>query len=284
MKKNPKKQVLIFTDLDGTLLDHDSYDWRAAAPALALASEHKVPVIPCTSKTYAECQTLVKELGLDGPFVFENGAGVALPTALFSPPEHPQIEVDGDYWLYSLGESYSKIRRTLEFLRATAHYQFRGIGDMSVAEVCDSTGLNEENAKRARMRRHGEPLLWLDDAKSFDLFVKDVKRADLHITRGGRFIHVIGAHDKGQAMLWLTTMYRQQSHLPAFVIAAGDSSNDLPMLKLADAAVIVRSAHRAPLELEPHSPEQLVVTTELTGPGGWNQAITTLLHAENSHG
>lgn len=284
MKKNPKKQVLIFTDLDGTLLDHETYDWAAAAPALALAAEYQVPVIPCTSKTYAECQKLIMDLGLSGPFIYENGAGVALPTALFPPPEHPRVEIDGDYWLYSLGASYSTIRETLEGLRSTSHYQFRGFGDMSLAQVCESTGLKEEDAKLARIRRHSEPLLWLDNAKSFDQFIKDIKRADLHMTRGGRFVHVMGANDKGQAMLWLAKMYRQKLNLQPFTIAVGDSSNDLPMLKSAHAAVIVRPPHRSPLELEPHSPEQLIVTTELVGPNGWNQAITTLLEAENAHG
>lgn len=284
MKKKRKKQVLIFTDLDGTLLDHESYDWRAATSALTMAAQCHVPVIPCTSKTYAECRQLVRELDLQGPFIYENGAGIALPTAAFPPLEHPKVEIDGDYWLYSLGTSYASVRRTLESLRTTSRYHFRGIGDMTLAQLCEATGLDQASAELASQRRHGEALLWLDDAKSFDKFAKDVKRADLHMTRGGRFIHVMGDYDKGRAMLWLAQLYQQQQKLVPFIIAAGDSSNDLPMLKLAHAAVIVRPPHRAPLELEPQSNDQLVITTELAGPSGWNHAILTLLQAENIHG
>lgn len=284
MKKNRKKQVLIFTDLDGTLLDHDSYDWQPASAALTLAKELDVPVIPCTSKTYAECRKLVKDLNLTGPFIYENGAGIALPLADFPPVEHPRVEIDGDYWLFSLGIAYNKVRKTLESLRSTFHYQFRGLGDMSLAQICESTGLDEEGAKLASQRRHGEALLWLDNAKSFDQFVKDIKRADLHLTRGGRFIHVMGDYNKGQAMLWLARLYHHQRKLPPFLIAAGDSGNDIPMLQLADAAVVVRPPHRTPLELAPAKSEQLVITTELPGPAGWNQAIITLLQAENIHG
>lgn len=284
MKNTPKKQVLIFTDLDGTLLDHENYDWRAAAPALALAAEHGVPIIPATSKTYAECRKLVTELGLNGPFVYENGAGIALPVNEFEPLEHPRVEIDGDYWLYSLGTSYSHIRKTLLSLRASSHYQFRGIGDMSVKQICESTGLDEEGARLASMRRHGEALLWLDTAKNFDRFIKDIKRSDLHMTRGGRFIHIMGGYDKGQAMLWLAELYRLQSNREPFLIAAGDSSNDLPMLKAADAAVVVRPPHRAPIELTAYTPEQQIITTEQVGPEGWNQAILTLLGRESDHG
>lgn len=284
MKRLSKRQVLIFTDLDGTLLDHETYDWSPAAPALRLAQQDAVPVIPCTSKTYAECRQLSKTLGFSGPFIFENGAGVALPIATFPPPSAPQVEIDGDYWLYGLGVTYQTIRQTLTLLRKTHHYQFRGIGDMSTDQVCQATGLGEEEANLAKLRRHSEPLLWLDDAKSFDCFIKDIKRAGLYTTRGGRFIHVMGEHDKGRAMLWLASLYRSQLKLTPFVIALGDSNNDLPMLQKADAAVIIRPPHRAPLELQPQSPEQVVITTDLMGPNGWNQAVLTLLKTEKTYG
>lgn len=284
MKSPPNKQVLIFTDLDGTLLDHDSYDWRAASPALALANEYGVPVIPCTSKTYAECLVLMQRLGLQGPFIFENGAGIALPKDASPPPEDPCVELDGEYWLFSLGMPYQTVREILLRLRSTSHYHFRGIGDMSLVQICETTGLREEDAHLAKMRRHGEPLLWLDDAKSFDQFMTDIKRAGLKLTRGGRFIHIMGDHDKGKAVLWLAERYRHQRNLRPFIIALGDSSNDLPMLQVADAAVIVRPPHRVPLELEPISAEQVVLTTERVGPNGWNEAVLTLLKTENSHG
>ena len=32
--KSASSQYIVFTDLDGTLLDEDSYDWRDALPAL----------------------------------------------------------------------------------------------------------------------------------------------------------------------------------------------------------------------------------------------------------
>lgn len=283
-ERTSKRQVLLFTDLDGTLLDHESYDWSAAVPALKLAQQCGVPVIPCTSKTYTECLKLSERLDLNGPFIFENGAGIALPVAAFPPPAAPQVELDGDYWLYSLGTTYRTIRQTLGMLRKASHYQFRGIGDMSTDQVCQATGLCEEEAGLAKLRRHSEPLLWLGDAKSFDRFIKEIKRAGLRTTRGGRFIHVMGQYDKGQAMLWLASLYRNQYKLTPFMIALGDSNNDLPMLQRADAAVVVRRPHRTALELEPQSPDQIVITTDLIGPNGWNQAVLTLLNAEKTHG
>ena len=47
------KQVL-FTDLDGTLLDLFDYSYDAALPALEFLKKRKIPVIVCTAKTLAE--------------------------------------------------------------------------------------------------------------------------------------------------------------------------------------------------------------------------------------
>ncbi|WP_340638223.1 hypothetical protein [Salinicola tamaricis] len=57
--------LLVFTDLDGSLLDHHSYDWQPAAPWLERLAAAGVPVIPTTSKTRAELLALRRELALE---------------------------------------------------------------------------------------------------------------------------------------------------------------------------------------------------------------------------
>lgn len=49
---------LVSTDLDGTLLDHHTYSWHAALPALQKCSELAIPVVLNTSKTLAEVEWL----------------------------------------------------------------------------------------------------------------------------------------------------------------------------------------------------------------------------------
>ena len=48
------RAVVVFTDLDGTLMDHDSYDVAPAKPALDALAARSIPVVPVTSKTRAE--------------------------------------------------------------------------------------------------------------------------------------------------------------------------------------------------------------------------------------
>lgn len=45
---------LLFTDLDGSLLDHHDYDWKPAEPWLDALRQAGVAVIPVTSKTRSE--------------------------------------------------------------------------------------------------------------------------------------------------------------------------------------------------------------------------------------
>ena len=49
-------RYVVFTDLDGTLLDHTSYSHQAAEPALEAIRERRIPLVFCTSKTRAEVE------------------------------------------------------------------------------------------------------------------------------------------------------------------------------------------------------------------------------------
>ena len=50
----PTPAFVVFSDLDGTLLDHSTYSWKAAAPALAALRDRGIPLILASSKTSAE--------------------------------------------------------------------------------------------------------------------------------------------------------------------------------------------------------------------------------------
>ena len=46
--------ILIFTDLDGTLLDHHSYEFSSNKPLLSTLKAKGIAVVPNTSKTFSE--------------------------------------------------------------------------------------------------------------------------------------------------------------------------------------------------------------------------------------
>ena len=52
------RQYLVFTDLDGSLLDHHNYSYSDALPQLRQLERRGIPVIPASSKTRVEIERL----------------------------------------------------------------------------------------------------------------------------------------------------------------------------------------------------------------------------------
>ena len=71
---------LIFTDLDGTLLDR-RYDLKAAADAMDSLHQDGCLCVPASSKTHAEMVELSKFRKFPSPYIFENGSGLSWPSA-----------------------------------------------------------------------------------------------------------------------------------------------------------------------------------------------------------
>ena len=77
------KKLIIFTDLDGTLLDHKTYSFENAFEALQAIKEKNIPLIICSSKTRSEIEYYREKLSNNHPFVSENGGGIFLPEGYF---------------------------------------------------------------------------------------------------------------------------------------------------------------------------------------------------------
>ena len=63
-------QALIFTDVDGTLLD-DRYDVSGAAAAMDRVTELGTLVVPVSSKTRAEMTLLREQQRIPTPFILK---------------------------------------------------------------------------------------------------------------------------------------------------------------------------------------------------------------------
>jgi mannosyl-3-phosphoglycerate phosphatase len=266
-------QPLIFTDLDGTLLDHFDYSFSAADDVLALLKEKNIPIIPNTSKTYAEMVTIKQDLALSSPFIIENGAAIYIPIGYFDEQPADTIEKEG-YWVKAFCLPRSHWLTLLE--QSTEHFSdlFQGFSKLSLEEICNLTGLPPEAAEKANDRQYTEPLLWHGDNKNKQEFIEFMESLGAHMLHGGRFLHVGGNSDKGHALSWLANVYTQQWQVEVQTIALGDSHNDIAMLEIADVAIQIHSPiHPFPI-LSEH--EQCIRSVEY-GPKGWAECINNLL-------
>lgn len=252
--------ALIFTDLDGTLLDHDSYSFRAAAEALAEIRRRAIPLILASSKTAAEIVALQHELGHWEPFICENGA------AIF------QHKNDGPEPLKVFARPRVEVLQVLHDLRSAQGYDFLGFADCAVHEIAELTGLAPDQAALAAQREYSEPLHWRDSKQRLTRFCTELAERGLQAQQGGRFVSVSSPCGKGRALKWLQEKYREDRS--PITVALGDSPNDLDMLAGADIAVVIQSARSADMHVP--GPAR-VIRSDLPGPRGWQAVVSKLL-------
>ena len=252
---------LVVTDLDGTLLDRESYSFAAALPALEELQRRGIPLILNSSKTAIEILELQRALGIQAPFIAENGAGLYRVTAAG----------DSQLW-HSFAMERELVLGQLRELRDEHQYGFTGFADMSPDQISACTGLTPAQAVAAAARAFSEPLQWQDTAERLQLFLGQIAAVGLCAAQGGRFLTVTGPCNKGAAMQALLQELGTLDR--AYVVALGDSPNDIELLQAADVAVIIRSVHGEKLQVE--GPAR-VIRSQAEGPSGWQEVMQTLL-------
>lgn len=268
----PDLPLVVLTDLDGTLLDHHSYSFAAAEPALQRLREAGVPVVIVTSKTRAEVAQLADRLESPHPYVLENGALVSMPEGYF---------VDAGSDLIRLSPSYDTLCTWLAEQRAAHGYQFRGFADMDAAAVAEVTGLSEADAALAKARDGSEPFLWDDTDEALAALTAAIEAQGWRLMQGGRFYHLLGQTDKAVAAERVLSHYRDLMGDATMTMALGDSPNDLPLLQVADVAVVIRRHDGSWMQAEVAGRK---IQTDGIGPVGWNEAVGSILtELESTH-
>lgn len=231
--------LVVFTDLDNCLLDHDTYDFRPALPALERLRAARAAIVLTTSKTRAEVEYWHAQMGLTHPSIVENGGGAVLEGGRMA----------------AFGRPRAEIVAALRAAAAGCGARVRGFSDMSVEEIALRCNMSLERAHLAAARGYSEPFVLETPAQEEELR-RALGRAGLELTRGGRFHHALGHAGKQTGVAYLIGLFRQSA--PALItIGVGDAPNDEGFLRLVDYAVRL-----APGE---------------AGPAGWNRQIQEIL-------
>lgn len=280
---NSPLPVLVFTDLDGTLLDHDTYEFAAALPTLKLLQSLNIPLIPTTSKTVAEILQINQRLNNQHPFIAENGCIIGMPEAYFSDagPATAASVFTAEfqpYTLLTLAPLYADVVGILQSLRDDHGFRFQGFNDMTACEIAKLTQLPLPKAELAKQRLCSEPLLWLGDESGLAAFKRLLQQHQLQLVKGGRFWHVFGLTNKGLAMQQLIDIYHRHELTRRTVIALGDSPNDIDMLDKAEIAIVIKHKDGTQLDygVNEHANGRLLVSGK-PGPAGWNTALSAVL-------
>jgi mannosyl-3-phosphoglycerate phosphatase len=267
----PMLHYLIFTDLDGTLLDSRTYSYEKSLAAINRVKENGIPIIFCSAKTRAEQEIYRHELGLLHPFIVENGSAIFIPRGyfLFSFEYHKAVN---DLLAIELAIPYSRVRRLLAKIGKENYFRFRGLGDMSAAEVAEITGLNYEFAELAKKREYDEPVRFDSSGeKDLSMFLAKIEESGLNWSYGGRLYHVMGGGGKGKAVDILASLYRKMWG-DIRTVGLGNSLNDLPMLSQVDIPILVQNKNHRWEDID----LPLLRKVQGVGPEGWSRAIAQI--------
>ncbi|MFQ5928106.1 MAG: HAD-IIB family hydrolase [Acidobacteriota bacterium] len=264
---------VIISDLDGTLLDQETYDYSPACPALEELKERNIPLVLCSSKTAAEMIPFRLEIQNRDPFIIENGGGIYIPKNYFStiPLE---AKNKNDFLLISLGRAYPDLQQALEEITEKYSLEVESFHSMSGEQLADVSGLSLDQAQDALRREFDLPFRLLSSNCSATQIEKEVQRRGLRLSRGGRFFHLSGDNDKGRAVHQLLELYQTNCGEAVQAIGFGDSHNDLSMLREVQIPVIIPNPYSlAPLTHELPRARK----ASAAGPRGWNDALLSLL-------
>ncbi|MFT6050855.1 MAG: mannosyl-3-phosphoglycerate phosphatase [Halioglobus sp.] len=272
---------LVFSDLDGSLLDHRTYSYQDALPQLRMLQRLGIPVIPATSKTRVEIEFLRAQLGNTGPFIAENGAAVYIPKGYFECQPADTVE-RGGYWVHELAASRDKWLNLLSELLEQFPQEYDYFYQAGTAGIMQMTNLTRARAMAANQREYSEPVKWRGDDDRKAEFIACLQSRGACVQSGGRFLAISGECDKGKALAWLRQIYQKSKTDRLWHdLAIGDSDNDRTMLEVAETALLVRS----PVHDYPQlSRSDGVLISKDFGPTGWGEGVARWLqHHQIGH-
>jgi mannosyl-3-phosphoglycerate phosphatase len=251
------RQWMILTDLDGTLLDALTFTFEPARPMLRRLLEADVPIVPVTSKTFAEVRPLADSLGIDGPVVVESGGGIAR-------------RVGSSWRVEACGVPWKELRDAVPLIERKAEARLSLYSNMRLNEAAARSGLTGKALARSMQRQFDEPFL-LEEG-SIENVERAARSVGLRVHSGGRFHHLCGRNGKGDAARRVRDEIAAARGGDPLVLGLGDSPMDADFLTLADVPVIVPRPDGTPHPaLVKSIPAARIAPAP--GPRGWAKAV-----------
>jgi len=268
------RKIIVFTDLDGTLLDHSTYSFYEAEEALELLREKRVPLVLCSSKSRGEIEVYRKKLSNNEPFISENGG------AIFIPEVNGGLKcefgkMDDGYLVIGVGSEFQTLVDAFEKIKRRTGINIKSITEFTIDEIIKLTGLSREEAYLAQKKEYSLPFI-IDGSEEDVKNIKDeIRLSGFNYTEGARFAYLMGGNDKGKAVNILIDIFRKNyPETEILTVGLGDSLNDLPMLEAVDKAFLVKKELG---NYEERIKVEDIIYVDGIGPVGWNKAVLGLL-------
>ena len=261
MKK--KFTVVIFTDLDGSLLHRDTFQFDTIKDYIKSLLSKGVIIIPNSSKTEKEIEKFNEELGINLPYISENGSsihGLNLITSNF--PDKLVLSRDKEELL----KIYEN--KVPEKLKEKCFQ----ISKMSKKEKENIFGQKDEKLKDALNRKYTLPFLFKGDKNEKYRLIKILNSNSLTLQEGGRVYNLCDNINKVKSMNRVIKILKKTED-KIKTIAVGDNFNDLEMLRNCDIPCLVFNDQ---FKLDQININNLIFSNK-PSPEGWADVIKMAL-------
>lgn len=242
----------VFTAVDGTLLDADTFEAGASRAMVERLHEAGIPVIPVSVMTLEEIEPLARELGMRHAMVIEAGGAIAWWS-------HGGWEVEP---CGPPADTLLDVVRNIEDRSGANLLVYSALPESEAARLSGRSG---EMLQASTRRRFSEPFM-IESGEIAEV-TKAASSIGFSVRRGRRFFHLCRECDEGEAF----TRLRGELHCDV-AIAVGGSLLDAEFLTRAEIPIIVpRPDGAADPELLAKVPHARVAPAP--GPAGWAAAV-----------
>jgi mannosyl-3-phosphoglycerate phosphatase family protein len=256
-------KVLIFTDLDGSLLHRDTFKFDEVKDYLKQLISKGIFIIPNTSKTEKEIIDFNDELGTSLPYICENGAAInGLDLLNSNLPKELILSREKDNLIKIFEKSVPE----------NLQIKCKWLSEMDKKKQSKIFGLEDEKLKMALNRKYTIPFIFEGNKNEKNELSKIVKIKGLALQEGGRVINLTDKVNKAKALQVFVRFFKKNNK-NVKTIAVGDNYNDLDMLKVSDFPCLVFN-DKFTLDQIPIND---LISTNKPSPEGWADVIKMAL-------
>ena len=261
MKK--KFIVVIFTDLDGSLLHRDTFKFDSIKDYIVSLVNNGIIIIPNSSKTEKEIENFNTELGVDLPYISENGSSIY------------GLNLINKHFPNKIILSREK-EELLKIFNDKVPEQIKNkciqISKMSKKVQENILGKKDERLKDALDRKYTLPFLFKGDRNEKNRLLKLLNTNSLTLQEGGRVSNLCDNVNKVKSMNRVVKILKKIEE-KIITIAVGDNYNDLDMLKNCDIPCLVFNDQ---FKLDQINIDNLIFSNK-PSPEGWADVIKKAL-------
>ena len=255
-----KKQIIIFTDLDSTLLDKDTFKFDAIDNYFRQLISEGIIIIPNSSKTEAELIDFNKQNNFNLSFIVENGSSIHGLNLIHE--NLPKIismsrPVDKIYEIFNKKIPYD-LKQKLVF-----------ISELNINDQEKIFGLSLHKINLALQRKHSIPIQFNGSEVEKNALTKIINDSGLAVHTGGRIMNICDKVNKSTAIVKTLKLISKRIKNEIITNGVGDNQNEIDMLGETDYSCLVKNDN---FDSSLINMDNLIKSTE-PSPKGWADVI-----------